>query len=601
VIYLSEGSTRLTLDGNDKEIGILCREMRYHPAGYEYSPKYKAFQLTEGREGWNGYISPVKFMNTGGAQCLRGYKNEILNICSEKEIKIDTTKCLVSPFAEITADDVPDDIIYADYKLDQFQREGIVHWLKNGMGINKIAVAGGKTALIGATCAMIKRMFTEDRCLYITQSERLVRQAARDITGFLPNLKITQYGGGKHDKTGDIVISTSAMLWKHWPELIANKWINAFIAVLVDESHHASSNTLTQILLKLPCYFRLGCSDTRRLKNEGDMTKIRGLLGPTRYRVQVGTYIDLGRSATPRIYMVENPAWKNKFQQYTHQAEPNTKAWALLDSGWKEGTYLGPVCEIDEETGEIKTERKKVLAEEAEEVQVLGRNGVIETVKQAKWEVIDSPIIIEGLHQLKFPDSNDIFDVESTYCLLERAFDKAIITFKERNNLIVQWAKHYVKQRYPTLIVCTRTLHIYILEAMMKATLGADHVQILIGSHTSKERDRAFEWFRHTPGSVLISPLVQEGVSINEIRAGVIADVVSDHERANQIIGRFIRKKSGENRAEITWFMDNQHPSMLRACRAVFDKLINVRGYEFVRQVIGPDTISKGKLYKSLA
>src|SRR5208337_1505742 len=123
------------------------------------------------------------------------------------------------------------------------------------------------------------------------------------------------------------------------------------------------------------------------------------------------------------------------------------------------------------------------------------------------------------------------YGVESTYCLLERVNDRAIVRFKERNELIVEWAKYYSqKRKFPTLVVCTRTLHIYILQSLIGQAVGEEKVQILLGDHTSKERDTAFDWFRHTPGGVLISPLVQEGVSINEIRGGVIADAVADWE-----------------------------------------------------------------------
>jgi superfamily II DNA or RNA helicase len=183
---------------------------------------------------------------------------------------------------------------------------------------------------------------------------------------------------------------------------------------------------------------------------------------------------------------------------------------------------------------------------------------------------------------------------------LERVNDVALVRFKERNALITAWAKYYSEVRnFPTLVVATRTLHIYILESLIKKAIGDDKVQILIGDHTTKQRNTAFDWFRHTPGGVLISPLVQEGVSINEIRGGVIADHITDWERANQIIGRFIRKKEHDNEAHITFIFDNQHKTLRSGSKEVLFKLMDIRGYTFAHPVIGPETLKDAKVYKT--
>jgi len=175
-----------------------------------------------------------------------------------------------------------------------------------------------------------------------------------------------------------------------------------------------------------------------------------------------------------------------------------------------------------------------------------------------------------------------VLEVDSQWCLLERTYDKAIVQFKSRNDLIVEWALHFSGLRYPTLIVCTRTIHILVLETLLKEKLDPKLVDILFGDDAPGKRDRTFDWFRNTPGSVLITPLVKEGVSINEIRAGVVADYVSAWEVANQIVGRFIRKKPGEeNRADIVWFLDRQHPVLRRGSDAMLQRLRRVAGYEW--------------------
>lgn len=605
MIRLSEGPIKIIMTGEGREIKAVAHKLRFHPKGYFHSPRFKAYQLTDGNEGWDGFISPIRFIEDDGtkADCLRGHKDSIVRIGRELGFNVSLRDCLESPFRELVADDLPDDLIQADFPLDEYQRESIAFWLRNGMGVNKIAVNGGKTAMFAAAAAMIKRRFGDDgRVLYITQSERLVRQAYVEMKKFLPDWSITQYGGSRKDNTGkDMVICTVAMVWKNHSELIHSGWLASFIGVLYDESHHVASPTSQKLMMAMPAFFRLGASDTKREKDLGDVAKIRGLLGPIRYTVPVKTYIDIGRSAKPTIYIVEVPEWRNRFNSLPHQAIPGTPAWSLVGNDWKRGTYVGPVYERDE-NGKIKTRTKKELdTENVREGEAFKENGDTETVKSAIWNEVDVPITVDGFHTLKFENDPEMYEVESTYCLLERVNDRALIRFKERNDLITAWTRYYSRERnFPTLVVCTRTLHIYILESMIQKAVGPERVQVLLGEHTSKERDRAFEWFRHTRGGVLISPLVQEGVSINEIRGGVVADYVGDWERGNQLVGRFIRQKKIDNEAHITWFFDNQHETLRSGSKRVLHKLMDIRGYEFCYPVQGPETIPLAKVYKAL-
>lgn len=601
MIRLFEGPTKLLLRGDERDIQKICDQLRFYPKGFQHSAKYQAYVLTDGREGWDGTICPLKFNRDRSATCLRGHKDVILKLARKEGIEADTTRCIPSPFANLAPDDLPDDLIVADFELDQYQRESVAYWLKYGMGVNKIAVNGGKTAMFAAAAAMITRRIGNDcRFLYVTPSERLTRQAYNDMRGFLPGWKITQYGGSKKDNTGDMVICTVAMLWTNRQELIKKKWFNEFIAVLYDESHHVASETSTNLMLLLPCFFRLGASDTKHAEDAGKKSSIQGLLGPIRFTVPVGVYIDLGRSAKPHIYLIENKKWRNKYHELPHLAEPGTKAWALIGDEWREGTYAGPVYETDPKTGDYKLVKKKELVG-TKDIEVMDAYGKTTTEQTADWQEVMRPVVMDGLHTLQFPNDKEFYEVSSDYCLLERVSDIAIVRFRERNEMIVKWARHFaVERNFPTLVVCTRSMHVLILEALIKRAVGAERVQTLVGEDSSKTRDKTFDWFRHTPGSVLISPLVQEGVSINEIRGGVIADYVGNWERANQIIGRFIRKKQQDNESHIAWFMDNQHLSLYRGCVRVTNRLKDIRGYTFYHPVLGPETVHRAKVYEKL-
>ena len=333
--------------------------------------------------------------------------------------------------------------------------------------------------------------------------------------------------------------------------------------LLVHNCHHAGAKSFQKVLEAVPAYFRFGASDTTKEEDERRWNAIRGLLGPTLNVVKAKPLMDVGRIAAPHIYIVDVKGWNNKYHLVSYRPAPGSRAFVLVDDQWKIGKYLGPVYETDEE-GEVLTRRVKTAVKD----------------DNNEWIVEEQPVILTGMHRVEI-DGRE-FEMPSKWCLLDRAYDRAIIQFQERNAAIVRWAAHYSAKGYPTVVVCTRTLHVYILEALLKKAVRPELVDILIGKDTPVQRDDCFDWFRNTPGAVLVTPLVREGVSIWEIRAGIVADYLADHEVARQIIGRFIRKKlTADNRAEITFFRDRQHPVLRRGCNTVFRRLVELEGYHF--------------------
>jgi superfamily II DNA or RNA helicase len=419
------------------------------------------------------------------------------------------------------------------------------------------------TAMFAGAAAYIKRHYANRAVLYITPSERLVRQTTREMKKMLPELDIGQFGGGHYQHGAkDVVVCTTAMLNKHFMALEDKQWFRRFIAVFYDEVHHAGSKTSQKVLEAVPAFFRFGASDTTKEDDERRWNDIRGLFGPVVNIVSAEPLMKVGRIAKPHIYIVDVKAWNNRFESVGYKPLPGSKAYVLTDDEWKIGTYLGPVHETDDD-GEVLTKAIKTAQKDEHD----------------QWVVEQQPIILTGLHRIEF--NGEEYHIPSTWCLLDRAYDRCIIQFKERNEAVVKWAAHYSRMGLPTVVVCTRTLHVYILEALLQKAIKPELVDILIGKDTPKARDDCFDWFRDTPGAVLVTPLIKEGVSINEIRAGVIADYVADWEVANQMVGRFIRKKAGVNRASITWFRDRQHPVLRRGCNTVFQNLLQIAGYKF--------------------
>lgn len=598
MIAIKETAVRLLVTGDRKELANIRSFFAYRPNGYFHSQKFTVYTMTDGREGWDGYLYPFRIVQQTTGTILRGRLSELVDFCQREQIETDLSGLLPRPFSKLTLDEVPPDLVEGDHELDERQRRTIHQWLVHGFGVGHMAVNAGKTITFAGAAKMVRQLYPEARVLYITFAERLVNQARKDFKQALPGENITQFGGGKHDKDGDIVLTTASMLNKHFRELFMSKWFRSFMVVMFDEVHHCGAKSSQKVLDAIPAYFRFGASGSIKEDDPSRTAAIRGYFGPVRNVVKQVSLIEEGRSAKPRIYTVDIADWNNRFKKVPYRVERNSPLWALVDGVWRKGTYLGPVIKVDAE-GQAVRRRQKVV-DGTVDMALLNRIIVKEHPPENPDDVlrmvtIEEDVVEPGLNRatLEGDDPEQEHHIESKWCLLHRVYDKAITRFRDRNELIRQWAKHYSGQGHPTVVVCTRTLHIHILHALFteRGQIDPELVRVLYGIDSTGKRDECFDWFRSTPGSVLITPLIKEGVSINEIRAGVVADYVSDYEVADQIVGRFIRKKEQRNYAELTWFVDRQHPTLRRGCLGMLDRLGQVEGYEFYPGVNTPDQI----------
>lgn len=571
MVKLTETATRLILVGPKEELERLSDQMRFRPLSYWHSDAYQLYRKTGGEFGWDGYTYPlrVRFSKEDHAykgEALRGLRLDVETAADLTDVTLES--CLLyRPLQGLEAADIPHDIIQSSFELDSSQLECITNWLREGNGINHAATNAGKTVMFAVAAAMIRRHHPEARILYCTQSERLVRQAFKEICGYLPGWDITQFGGGKRNRDGkDMVVATNAMIGRNVAELHVKGWFKSFMAVEMDEVHHASSPTCQKFLKLLPAFYRLGASDTMLEDDPSRRTIVRGLIGPRLDRaITHGELERSGRSARPNIYVVDDRTWEGKFCNITHQAEEGSLAWCVVDDKWERATYIGPAYEADPN---------------AEDGLRRDKGGQL--------------VVRPNLHTMVLERTRQELEVQSRWCLLNRTQDQAIILFNERNKLIIDWAEHFSRQSWPTLIIATRTIYILILQALLKERLPPEKVRILYGDHSSQERDEAFKWIQASEGGVLITPLAKEGVSLPAVRGGVIADHVVSWEVAKQMIGRFVRKKAdGLNEAHLVLFLDRQHPTYRKASILLLSKLEAIQGYSFHYPVIGPDTIDQ--------
>lgn len=574
MVAVYENATHLIVNAKPAELDVLVDDFKFRPDGHFYALSYQQFKKTRGREGWDGFLYPLFRLNSVTAKMLRGRKEDLISNAELAGFKVDTRKLLPYPFASLEVEDVRPDLIAGDHDLDLNQRRCICDWLKAGIGFNKVTVGGGKTATFAGAAALIKEKYPDARFVYITPSERLVRQVTKEMRKYLPHFEVGQFGGGHKDYDAkDMVVCTVAMLNKNYEGLCADGWFDTFLGILYDEVHHAGSKTSKKIVLTIPAYFRLGASDTSKENDIVRYNDVRGLFGPLLNDIQAAPLIDIGRLAKPHIYVVDDPAWIGRLKHVPYRPDKGSPAYVLLDGNWVPGTYVGHVYELDDE-GEVKT--KTVKTAEQDEF--------------GQWICREEPITVPGLHRILIDEVE--YEIQSRWCLLDRMYDRSIIQFKPRNTMIVEWAKFFSSRGWQTVIVATRTTHVFILEALLKKALGDPKVDILIGEDSPTERDQRFAWFKATPGAVLVTPLIKEGVSINEIRAMIVADHVADYEIARQIIGRAMRPKAKtDNRAHVVWFWDKQHPVLRHGCAKIFNRLERMEGFVFYHPCLGPETV----------
>ncbi len=530
-IKINEFTSELHLSGSKPVLEELRERFRFRPEGFWRSLRYQLYVTTGGEKGWDGYIYPVKCAHKQWT-APRGYLGDIVSAIEELGHIPDTDELFERPYAQLTADQIPADLLKTNFKLDDHQRQCVAVMLAAMVGRVKVTVSGGKTEIFLACIRWLRQRWPKLRCLYITPTERLVKQVYSRASDTMRDMVVSQYGGGKSETDGDLVVATSAMLHRNLDKQA--DWMKKFAVVCCDECHYAASPSWLAILKSLRAIWRFAASDSMKVNSDSGAATLHGLFGPILHTVKTQAMIDLDRVAVPHVHMLRVKTWHGRYDAVPHVVEPETPVWVYDQNtgGYEKGTYL--------RQGLVRDEH----GEETEET-----NGLC-LVQKASGEQVE---------------------ISGKWMLMERAYDKAITAFKERNHAIADIAAGFSKRGWRTLVVATRTLHCYTLNSLLADRLGEDVVQTLLGSATPSERDMTFEWFKRTKGAVLVSSLVKVGVSINEIRAGVVADHVVDHEVFNQIVGRFIRKKKDTNVAHIVMFDDIQNHTMRANAKSLKD------------------------------
>jgi superfamily II DNA or RNA helicase len=142
------------------------------------------------------------------------------------------------------------------FSLRDYQQDALDAWIANGGEGVVIAPCGaGKTA-IGLT-AVTK---FDTKCLVLVHTNDLAVQWMNRIQSML-NVESTQYGAGKKDDSGRIVVATFQTLERmSFTERYA--FGKQFGLCIVDEAHHVPAHTFCSVMFCMPARYRLGLTAT---------------------------------------------------------------------------------------------------------------------------------------------------------------------------------------------------------------------------------------------------------------------------------------------------------------------------------------------------
>ena len=215
-----------------------------------------------------------------------------------------------------------------DSQLWAHQHRAVVEMLTHRRGIVKSPTASGKTPMIAA----VARYLWEEhgyRTLIVVPKKGLAEQTTRVLRGiYAGDLSVGQCGDGKRE-SGAVIVATAQTLIGFEkrtrrkkvvnpetgkkdmtitefipPDELLQDIVHNYEVLILDETHHASSETWYTISMASGAVRRYGLSGTPLKDSELLDLRMVGATGQIIYSVDANELIDLGLAAKPKIAMV---------------------------------------------------------------------------------------------------------------------------------------------------------------------------------------------------------------------------------------------------------------------------------------------------------
>lgn len=193
------------------------------------------------------------------------------------------------------------------YALRSYQEVPCAQMLRVGQGIYEAPTGSGKTITTAffLAAAQQRSLIIVDKMNLVVQWQDRIREATGYVCGTI--------GDGQWAER-DITITTRQSLWARHDELDAQDWWSRWGAVVFDEAHGVSAETVRELLQRFPAWYRIGLSAT---PDREDWLTIasRAILGEIFHRTTEEELEAAGVLVRPKVVAVRTPfefPWKSR-------------------------------------------------------------------------------------------------------------------------------------------------------------------------------------------------------------------------------------------------------------------------------------------------
>lgn len=314
-IYVGNVKCRAVIGGKDNllpfDLSVKLKEyLRVRADGYFHSIAYR-------KRRWDGYTN---FINKVG-EFPAGFLPMVVDHCADLGANVE----IIDERGPVLRMAKDIDLILRQHEPRGYQekaarklRKANVHGLRFPRGVYYCATNSGKNTIATLIIKNLVAPKPYPKTLFIVHTEEIYTQAVEFFrqegldTG---EIRSKLYDIGR-DVTVAMVKTTNILLKKN--NATATSDLAAFDAVIVDEGHHAGSETYSRVLQACAnASVRIVLSGTAlENKSKAKNMTIVGLSGPILVRITNTEMFEAGVSRKPKVHFVLNPTKQGKAMEY---------------------------------------------------------------------------------------------------------------------------------------------------------------------------------------------------------------------------------------------------------------------------------------------
>jgi len=193
------------------------------------------------------------------------------------------------------------------YALRSYQETPCAQMLRVEQGIYEAPTGSGKTITTAFFLAAARQraLIIVDKMNLVTQWQDRIREATGYVCGTI--------GDGQWAER-DITITTRQSLWARHDQLDEQGWWSRWGAVIFDEAHGVSAETVRELLQRFPAKYRIGLSATPD-REEWLTIASRSIIGEIFHRTTEDELEAAGVLVRPKVVAVRTPfefPWKSR-------------------------------------------------------------------------------------------------------------------------------------------------------------------------------------------------------------------------------------------------------------------------------------------------